>query len=95
MVVCAVIGSFDMNPTNSSYGLFVVVQMARSSCSATCGFQQRVVWTPSVVGLVQKDVEGLLIDASLRKLNLNVSQRNKIRAVVKNVLLYNSNNKKE
>lgn len=74
VMVCAVIRAFDMNPTNSSNGLFVVVQMARSSCSAAGGFKQSVVWTPPIVGFIQKNVEGLLIDACFRKLNLNVLQ---------------------
>ena len=72
MVVCAVIGSFDMNSTNplNSFSLLVLIQMIRSSCSASCGLQQGIVWTPPIMGLIQKDVEGLLIDACLRELNL-------------------------
>jgi len=65
-----------MNPTNSlhSLSLFILIQMIRSSCSAPCGLQQGIVRTPPIVGLVQEDVEGLLIDSCLRELNLNVMQ---------------------
>jgi len=72
VVVRAVVGSFDMNPTNSldSISLLVLVQVMRAACSAPCGLQQGVVRTPPIVGLVQEDVEGLLIDACLRELHL-------------------------
>lgn len=70
--MCAVIWSFDMNPTNTlnSFSFVILIQMMRSSGGASCGFQQCIVWTPSIVGLIQEDVEGLLIDSSLRELHL-------------------------
>ena len=72
MVVCAVIGAFDVNPTNSfnSFSLLVLIQMVGPSCGAPCCLQQGVVWTPPVVGLVQEDVQGLFIDPCLGELNL-------------------------
>lgn len=70
VVVSAVIRSFDMNPTNSLNPLLVLIQMMRSSCGAPCGLQQGIVWTPPIVGLVQKDVKGLFIDSSLWELHL-------------------------
>lgn len=79
-MVCAVIRSFDVNPTNSlnSFSLIILIQMMRSSCSAPCGLQQGIVGTPPVMGLIQEDVEGLLIDSSFGELHLgdkwNVTQ---------------------
>ncbi len=72
VVVCAVVGAFDMNPTNSlnSFSLLILVQMMRSSRSAPCGLQQGIVWTPAIMGLIQEDVEGLFIDSSLGELHL-------------------------
>lgn len=72
VVVCAVIGAFDMNPTNSfnSFSLLILIQMMGSSCSAPCCLQQGIVWTPPIVGLIKKDVQGLLIDPCLRELHL-------------------------
>lgn len=71
-MVCAVIRSFDVNPTNSlnSFSLIILIQMMRSSCSAPCGLQQGIVGTPPVMGLIQEDVEGLLIDSSFGELHL-------------------------
>ncbi|KAF3850863.1 hypothetical protein F7725_012635 [Dissostichus mawsoni] len=64
-----------MNPTNSldSISLIVLIQMMRSSCSAPCGLQQGIVWTPPIMGLIQEDVEGLLIDSCFRELHLKES----------------------
>lgn len=72
MVVRAVVRPLDVNPTDSldSFSLFVLVQVMRSARGAPCGLQQGVVWTPPIMGLVQEDVEGLLIDTSLWELNL-------------------------
>lgn len=56
VVVSTVIGSFDMNPTNSldSLSLFILIQVMRSSCCTPCSLQQGIVWTPPIVGLVEQ-----------------------------------------
>lgn len=72
----AVIRSFDMNPANSldSFSLLILIQMMRSPCCTPCGLQQGIVWTSPIMGLIQEDVEGLLIDSSLWELNLAETQ---------------------
>lgn len=54
VVMCAVVGSFDMDPTNSlnSFSLIIFVQMVGSSGGAPCCLQQSVVRPPSIVGFV-------------------------------------------
>lgn len=76
MVVSAVIRSFDMNPANSldPFSLLILIQMMRSPCCTPCGLQQGIVWTSPIMGLIQEDVEGLLIDTSLWELNLAETQ---------------------
>ena len=63
-------GSFDVDSAHPLDTLLVLVQVVRAACSAPGGLQQGVVRTPAVLRLVQQDVQGLLIDACLRKLNL-------------------------
>lgn len=84
MVVCAVIGALDVNPTDplDSISLLVLVQMMRTSCSAPCCLQQGIVWTPSIMWLVQQDVEGLLIDPGLRELNLASTDQTYLNALL-------------
>lgn len=55
VVVSAVVGSFDVNPTNSfdSFSLLVLIQMMRSACCTPCSLQQGIVRTSTIVGLIQ------------------------------------------
>lgn len=72
MVVSAVIRALDMDPPHSfnALPLFVLVHVVGTTCSAPCGFQQRIVRSAAILRLIQQDVKGLFIDASLWELNL-------------------------
>lgn len=70
VVVCAVVGPLDVDLTHPVNALLVFVQMVRADGGNPRGLQQSVVGTPPVLGLVQQDVEGLLVDSRLRELHL-------------------------
>lgn len=72
MVVSAVVGSFDVNPANAldTLPLLILIEMMRSTCGAPCSLQESIVWTSAIVGLIQQDVEGLLINSGFGELHL-------------------------
>lgn len=72
VVVSAVVRSFDVNSANSldALPLLVLIEMVRSTCGAPCGLQEGIVWASAIVGLVQQDVEGLLINSGFWELYL-------------------------
>ncbi len=92
VVVRAIIGSLDMNPTNSldTFSLLVLIQMMRSPCGAPCGLQQGIIWTSPVMGLVEEDVEGLLIDSCLWELHLGEMQSVTLFRYLNNTLYLNT-----
>ena len=67
VVVGAVIGPFDVNASDplDTFSLLVLVQVVGAAGRAPRGLQEGVVRAAPVLGLVQQDVEGPLVDASL------------------------------
>ena len=72
VVVRAIVGPFDVDPANpvDAVALVVLVQVVGAAGRAPRGLQEGVVRAAPVLGLVQQDVEGLLVDASLGELHL-------------------------
>ena len=62
VVVCAVVGPLDVDPAHPVNALLIFVQVVRVAGGTPCGLQRSVVRTPPVLGLIQQDVEGLLVD---------------------------------
>ena len=77
VVVGAVIGPFDVNASDplDTFSLLVLVQVVGAARGAPRGLQQSVVRATPILGLIQQDVEGLLIDSGLWKLHLRVEDR--------------------
>lgn len=72
VVVSAVIRALDVDPPHSfnALSLFVLVDVVGTPCGAPCGLQQCIVRSTAILRLIEQDVEGLFIDASLWELNL-------------------------
>ena len=70
VVVCAIIGPLDVDPTDPVNALLVLVQVVRAASGTPRSLQQSVVRTPPILGLIQQDVEGLLVDSCLREFHL-------------------------
>lgn len=69
-----VVGALDVDPPNSLYPLpfplLVLVQVMGASSRPACGLQECIVRSSAVLGLIQQNVQGLLIDAGFGELNL-------------------------
>lgn len=48
----------------------VLVQVVGAPGRPTCGLQECIVRSPAILGLVQQNVQGLLIDSGFRELHL-------------------------
>lgn len=72
MVVSAVIRALDVDPPHSfnALSLFVFIDVVGTPCGTPCGLQQCIVRSTAILRLIEQDVEGLFIDASLWELNL-------------------------
>lgn len=68
-----VIRALDVDPphTLDPLSLLVFIQVVRATSCPTCGFQERVVRSSAVLGLVQQNIEGLLINPGLWELHLH------------------------
>lgn len=69
-----VIWALDMDPPHSldplSLSLLVLVQVMRASSCPARGLQECIVRSSAVLGLIQQDIQGLLINAGFGELNL-------------------------
>lgn len=72
MQVGPVIGAFDVDPphTLDALPLLVLLQVVGASCSPSCGFQEGIVRPSPVLGFVQKNVQGLLVNSGFWELHL-------------------------
>jgi hypothetical protein len=69
-----VIWALDMDPPHAldplPLPLLVLVQVMRTSSCPARGLQEGIVRSSAILGLVQQDIQGLLINAGFRELNL-------------------------
>lgn len=74
VVVSAIVRPLYVDATNSldAFPFLVLIQMVGSPCSAPCCLQKGIVRASPVLGLIQEDVESLLVDPGLRELNLGL-----------------------
>lgn len=67
-----VIGALDVDPPHAldALPLLVLLQVVGAPCSPSRGFQEGIVRPPPILGFVQKNVQGLLINSGLWELHL-------------------------
>lgn len=69
-----VVGALDVDPPHAldplPLPLLILVQVVGAPSCPTCGLQERVVRSPAILGLVQQNVQGLLVDPGFRELHL-------------------------
>lgn len=69
-----VIWALDMDPPHAldplPLSLLILVQVMRASSCPACGLQEGIVRSSAILGLVQQDIQGLLINAGFGELNL-------------------------
>lgn len=53
-----------------SLPLLVLIQVMGAPGCSTCGLQERIVRSPAILGLIQQNIQGLLINTGFRELNL-------------------------
>lgn len=69
-----VIWTLDVDPPHSfnplPFSFLVLVQVMGASSCPTCGLEKCIVRSSAILGLVQQNVQGLLINAGFGELNL-------------------------
>lgn len=67
-----VIRALDVDPPHAldALPLLVLLQVVGAPCSPSCGFQEGIVRPPPILGFVQKNVQGLLVNSGFWELHL-------------------------
>lgn len=73
--VGTVVGPLDVDPSNTldplPLPLLIFVQVVGAPSRPTCGLQECIVRSPAVLGLIQQNIQGLLINPGFRELHLH------------------------
>lgn len=71
-----VVWALDVDPPHSldplPFPLLVLIQVMRASSCPTRGLQEGIVRSSAILGLIQQDIQGLLINAGFREFNLGL-----------------------
>lgn len=71
-----VIWTLDVDPPHSfnplPFSFLVLVQVMGASSCSTCGLEECIVRSSAILGLVQQNVQGLLINAGFGELNFGL-----------------------
>lgn len=72
MQVGPVIGALDVDPPHAldALALLVLLQVVGAPCSSSRGFQEGIVRPPPILGFVQQNVQGLLVNSGFWELHL-------------------------
>lgn len=81
MLVCSlvqvgpVVRALDVDPSHTldpfPLPLLVFVQVVGAPRGPTSGLQERIVRSPAILGLIQQNIQGLLINPGFRELHLH------------------------